>query len=112
VLRDRDLLALVGGDSDVVTELARLFLKDGPRRLADIQAALAAGDHESARKAAHTLKGSAASICAARTADAALRLEQFAGASDLAGARGAFAALSLEVAQLERALRRLAHPPA
>jgi CheY-like chemotaxis protein/HPt (histidine-containing phosphotransfer) domain-containing protein len=112
VLHDRDLLALVGGDSDVVSELARLFLEDGPRRLEDIEAALAAGDHEAIRTAAHTLKGSAASICATRTADAALRLEQLAQASDLAGARGAFAALSVEVAQLEQALRRLADPPA
>jgi signal transduction histidine kinase/CheY-like chemotaxis protein/HPt (histidine-containing phosphotransfer) domain-containing protein len=112
VLRDRDLLAMVGGDSDVVSELARLFLEDGPRRLEDIKAGLAAGDHEAVRNAAHTLKGSAASICAARTADAALRLEQLAQVSDLDGARGAFAALSVEVAQLEQALRRLANPPA
>jgi len=112
VLHDRELLAMVGGDSDVVSELARLFLEDGPRRLEDIKAALAAGDHEAVRNAAHTLKGSAASICAARTADAALRLEQLAQASDLAGARGAFAALSVEVAQLEQALRRLANPRA
>ncbi len=112
VLRDRELLALVGGDSDIVSELARLFLEDGPRRLEDIKAALAAGDHQAVRNAAHTLKGSAASICAPRTADAALRLEELAEASDLDGARGAFAALSVEVAQLEQALRRLANPPA
>jgi len=112
VLHDRELLAMVGGDSDVVSELARLFLEDGPRRLEDIKAALAAGDHEAVRSAAHTLKGSAASICATRTADAALRLEKLAEATDLAGARGAFAALSVEVAQLEQALRRLANPPA
>jgi len=108
VLDDRDLLALVGNDVDTVSELARLFLEDGPRRLADIESGLEAHDHEAVRIAAHTLKGSAGSICGRRTADAARRVEQFAEARDLTGARIAFAALAREVDELQQALKRLA----
>src|SRR2546428_690080 len=108
VLDDRDLLALVGNDVDTVSELARLFLEDGPRRLADIEAGLGAHDHEAVRIAAHTLKGSAGSICGRRTADAARRVVQFAAARDLTGARIAFAALAREVGELQQALKRLA----
>ena len=108
VLDDRDLLALVGNDVDTVSELARLFLEDGPRRLADIESGLEAHDHEAVRIAAHTLKGSAGSICGRRTADAARRVEQFAEARDLTGARIAFAALAREVGELQQALKRLA----
>jgi len=108
VLDDRDLLALVGNDVDTVSELARLFLEDGPRRLADIESGLEAHDHEAVRIAAHTLKGSAGSICGRRTADAARRVEQFAEARDLTGACIAFAALAREVGELQQALKRLA----
>src|SRR5256712_696925 len=108
VLDDRDLLALVGNDVDTVSELARLFLEDGPRRLADIESGLEAHDHEAVRIAAHTLKGSAGSICGRRTADAARRVEQFAEARDLLGPRIAFAALAREVGELQQALKRLA----
>jgi two-component system, sensor histidine kinase and response regulator len=108
VLDDRDLLALVGGDSDVVRELARLFLEDAPQRLEDIKAALEARDHEALRAGAHALKGSAGSICGRRTAEAASRLEKLAEARDLIASRAAVAALSSEIAQLQQALRRIA----
>jgi two-component system sensor histidine kinase/response regulator len=108
VLDDHDLLALVGNDVDTVSELARLFLEDGPRRLAAIESGLEAEDHEAVRIAAHTLKGSAGSICGRRTAAAAHRLQQFAEARDLTAARVAFVALAREVADLQQALKRLA----
>jgi signal transduction histidine kinase/CheY-like chemotaxis protein/HPt (histidine-containing phosphotransfer) domain-containing protein len=111
VLDRQDLLSLVGGDGAVVRELAQLFLEDGSQRLADIEKALEAGDHAALRTAAHTLKGSAGSICGRRTADAARHLEQLAEAKDFFGARHAFAALSREVAQLQQALKALAGAP-
>ncbi|HTO95483.1 MAG TPA: response regulator [Myxococcales bacterium] len=111
VLDEKDLLSLVGGDGAVVRELAQLFLEDGAQRLLDIEKALAAGDHAGLRTAAHTLKGSAGSICGRRTADAARHLEQLAEAKDFLGARHAFATLSREVARLQEALRALASAP-
>ena len=105
---DRDrLFNLVGGDGNLVAELAQLFLEDGPRRLADIKNALETEDHDALRMAAHTLKGSAGSICGRRTADAARQVEQLAEAKDVSGARHAFAALRREVTELLEALRTL-----
>jgi two-component system sensor histidine kinase/response regulator len=108
VLDKRDLLALVGGDFEAVRELARLFLEDGPRRLAVIQAALEANDQRAVCGAAHAMRGSASSICGRRTADAALRLEEAAEAGDPFAARGALAVLAGEVAELQGALIDLA----
>jgi two-component system sensor histidine kinase/response regulator len=112
ILDGRGLLALVGGNVTVVSELARLFLEDGAQQLTDIGNALESGDHEALRLAAHTLKGSAGSLCASRTADVALQLEQLAEARDFPGARSIFATLKREVVQLQEALKLLASAPA
>jgi HPt (histidine-containing phosphotransfer) domain-containing protein len=108
VLDERELLDLVAGDRTLLRELASLFLTEGPRRLAQMRAALAAGDLASVQYAAHSLKGSAGSLCGRSAADAALRLEEIATGGDAAGARRAYAAVEGEVAKLERALTQLA----
>jgi signal transduction histidine kinase/DNA-binding response OmpR family regulator len=68
------LLERAGGDGALVDELVRLFEDDARRRLAEIREAVAKGDVEAVRRAAHTLKGSVANF----TADGA-----FAAAKDL-----------------------------
>jgi len=88
--------------------LAALFLEDSPLRLSEMRTALEAGDLPSLQRAAHTLKGSAGSLCGRRTAEAALRVEQFAEEGDLAQARQATAALGEELGKLEQALAKLA----
>jgi two-component system, sensor histidine kinase and response regulator len=108
VLDERELLDLVAGDRTLLRELADLFLIEGPRRLAQIRAALETGDLASVQYVAHSLKGSAGSLCGRSAADAALRLEEIALEGDVAGARSAYAAVEGEVSKLERALARLA----
>ena len=88
--------------------LYALFLEDSPLRLSEMRTALEAGDLPSLQRAAHTLKGSAGSLCGRRTAEAALRVEQFAEEGDLAQARQATAALGEELGKLEQALAKLA----
>ncbi len=56
------------GDEDgteIVREVATLFLEDAPRRLAALRGALGRGDAVAAAREAHTLQGSAASLGAA-----------------------------------------------
>jgi HPt (histidine-containing phosphotransfer) domain-containing protein len=108
VLDEAGLLTLVGGDNGLLRELAGLFLEDSPLRLAEIESALEGSDRESLERAAHTLKGSAASLGGARTADVALRLEKLAQEGDFTQARAAFPLLGDEVGKLQRALSRLA----
>ncbi len=108
VLDEQALLAVVSRDWELVRELARVFREESPPRLEEMRTALEDGDCKALRNAAHTLKGSAGSLCGQRAADAALRVEQLADAGDLARAGEAFAALAREVARLQRALKELA----
>jgi CheY-like chemotaxis protein len=108
VLDEKSLVALVSSDTRLIQELAGLFLEDSLRRLAEIRGALESGDLSLVQTAAHTLKGSAGSLCGASTANAALRIETLAEAGDLAQARMVYPALSEEVSKLQQALTRLA----
>ena len=50
------------GEPDLVVELIDLYLKDGPERIQKIKTAAARADASDLRQAAHTLKGSSASL--------------------------------------------------
>jgi HPt (histidine-containing phosphotransfer) domain-containing protein len=55
-------LSRVGGDAELLHELAELFLEEYPRLMADLHAALERGDANGVERAAHGLKGSVASL--------------------------------------------------
>ncbi len=108
VLDENALLALVAGDSGLLNELVVLFLQDSPERLAGMAKALESGDRESLEREAHTLKGSAGSLCGSRTAEAALRVELMARDGHVAELRLAHGSLGEEVRKLQEALTELA----
>jgi CheY-like chemotaxis protein len=108
VLDEEGLIALVSSDGQLIRELAGLFLEDSPQRMAEIRSALESGDLFLLRNAAHTLKGSAGSLCGPSAADTALRIEMLAEEGDLAQARVLYPALNEEVSKLQQALTRLA----
>lgn len=73
---DRQLaLSRVGGDLELLREIAVLFVDECPRALAEIHAALAGDDAAKLENAAHALKGSVANFGASAAVAAALRLE-------------------------------------
>jgi CheY-like chemotaxis protein len=98
-------LAHLGGDADLLGELAELFLADCPRLLADVNAAVAAGNATKIKIAAHTLKGSAAHFGAGSAVEAAQHLETVAGQGKLAEAREAATRLEAELQRFEPELR-------
>lgn len=109
-----DRLALderLGGDEDLVAELALMLVEDAQRLAAECAAATAAGDLERTRMAAHTLKGAAANLCAERVVATAARLERLTRDSPGADLTGVSAALVHEVERLIPALRSLANRP-
>ncbi|MCB4455977.1 response regulator [Leisingera sp. McT4-56] len=63
------------GDEGLLREMAELFLSQAPQLAADIETARRNGNAEDLRRAAHTLKGSAAVVGATQVAEAARRLE-------------------------------------
>jgi HPt (histidine-containing phosphotransfer) domain-containing protein len=78
-----DLRASVGNDDAFFAELVDELLADAPGQLATLREAAAAGDAESARRAAHTLKGNGRTFGAAELSELGQQLEAAAAASDL-----------------------------
>jgi HPt (histidine-containing phosphotransfer) domain-containing protein len=83
------------GDQEGAQELVRLFIDSGDATLRDISAALGRGDLEAVGYAAHSFKGSSASIRAQSASAAAARLEEAAHAGAVE-----------QIPQLEEQLRR------
>ncbi len=110
---DKDvLLERVEHDMDLLLELTDLFLDDSPRLLAEMRAALLAGDTEALRIAAHTLKGSAGNFEARNTVAAARRVEKAAIDHDLVAAALALKVLGETLMELQTALGDLKLQPA
>jgi len=97
VLDHATALSRVGGDLELLKEIAALFLDEYPRELAEMRKALATGDAPTLERSAHGLKGSVANFGARAAVDAAFQLEQFGKAGKLDQAPPA-------LAELERAL--------
>jgi len=102
---DRDLAReRLGGDSELLAELAGLFLDECPRLLSDIRSAVARQDGKALERAADSLKGSVANFAAAAAMEAAAALAQMGRQGHLQRAAEACAALEAEIEGLKEAL--------
>jgi HPt (histidine-containing phosphotransfer) domain-containing protein len=99
-------LARIGGSRDDLRELAGILAASAPALLDEARKALASGDAGELRRAAHTLKGSAAVFGAQASVDAALELETMARDGQLDGAPLAIGRLEGELQRLLVALRQ------
>ncbi|MDI3326472.1 PAS domain-containing protein [Pontibacterium granulatum] len=98
-------LEQVAGDMGVLEDLVTLFYDECPKLMTEIQTTLAAGDAVALRRAAHTLKGSAAVFAAKRTVNTALQLELIARDGKLESASDILETLEADVEQLKQALQ-------
>jgi two-component system sensor histidine kinase/response regulator len=69
------VMARIGEDGNLFRNMLRWFADGQADFVRDLRAAIAAGDHDTARRLAHTLKGAAGDIGATRVGEAAQRLE-------------------------------------
>ena len=88
------LMLTADNDRDFAGELVQLFIESGDSVLKDIRDALERGDMAALGRAAHSLKGSSANMCAGLASEAAARLES-----------AARAGVAEDVAKLELQLR-------
>jgi signal transduction histidine kinase/DNA-binding response OmpR family regulator len=102
-----ELMDRLGGDTELLAEVIDLFLADCPRRLADIKAAVDAGDGERLRTTAHALKGAAGTIAATAVFEASQTLERLGAERRMEPASAAFRQLSEHAAKLMETLRTL-----
>ena len=101
-------LSRVGGDEDLLREIAGLFLDDYPQLVVKIQESLAANDANGLERASHSLKGSVANFGAEPAYQAALELERMGRSNDLTQARAAYRRLEESLHSLQPELLSLA----
>jgi HPt (histidine-containing phosphotransfer) domain-containing protein len=103
-----EALERTGGSVEILEELAGVFTEQAPLLLAQIRQAITEGNAPELRRAAHTLKGSAAVFAAGPVVEAALRLETRGREERLEGAEADAAGLEAELERLVSALRTTA----
>ena len=105
---DKELaLSRVGGDLELLQEIALLFLSDSERMAREIEKAVAARDAKALDRSAHTLKGCVSNFGAQRLYECAMALERMGRTGDLSKMDPAFRTLRAEIIQLENDLRAL-----
>ncbi|MBB3139272.1 response regulator [Halomonas organivorans] len=97
-------LKALDGNHEMLVEMVEMFRHEGPRLMAEIDTALAAGEVRTLRRAAHTLKGSAQVVGGLAAGEAARRLEALAKTGELARAVSAREALARRLDELMPAL--------
>lgn len=100
-------LSRVGGDLELLQEIAQLFIEDSSRMLSEIRTAVEMRDATKLDRSAHALKGCVSNFGAQQLYDAALTLERMGRGGDLAGVDPAFRSLEREVHRLEGDLQAL-----
>ncbi len=98
----------VGGDEELLQQVARLFLDDCPRAMGEIRSAIDRGDAKRLEREAHSLKGSVANFGADPVVSVALELEMMGRLGNLSDAIAKFSTLENNVRLLEPELVRLA----
>src|SRR5664279_1007875 len=88
---DRELaLSRIGGDLELLQEIALLFLSDSSRMLEEIHKAVVSRNASGLDRAAHTVKGCVSNFGAQELYDAALALERMGRSDDLSGVEPAY----------------------
>jgi HPt (histidine-containing phosphotransfer) domain-containing protein len=99
--------AQVSNDDDLMAEIIDLFLSEAPGQILEMREALAAIDFERLGRAAHTIKGSFASLHAEQARFQAQRLETAAKECNASQCRPALSALEHDLEVLEPQLLSL-----
>jgi HPt (histidine-containing phosphotransfer) domain-containing protein len=110
VVNTVELMARLGGSVAVLAQLLPVFAQSAGQWQAEFDAALAAGDAERLRRAAHQAKGALMTFAAPRAVSAAQALEELARTGRLEAAPAAVSALRNEVELAQAAVAALLNP--
>jgi HPt (histidine-containing phosphotransfer) domain-containing protein len=103
------VLQRVGGDRELLAELAEVFRKHYPTQLTELQEAITAGDPGRVEHLGHSLKGALNNLGAGPASKSAMRLEEMGRNANLAAAGAERVALEREIARAEKELTLLCH---
>jgi HPt (histidine-containing phosphotransfer) domain-containing protein len=101
------LLDSLGGDEEFLAELMQDYFDDAPDQLAAMESALAAGDAEGLRRAAHSLKSNSTTFGAMTLAGRCKELEDLAKSGNLDGAGARIAEIVTKYERARLALEAL-----
>jgi two-component system, sensor histidine kinase and response regulator len=101
-------LERLGGDEELLREVAQLFLEEYPVLVSELRTAVAAGDAEALQRAAHSLKGSVSNFGADAAHEAAFALEMTGRSREMSQARSRLLALEEALEYIHPALMELA----
>lgn len=101
-------LMRVGGDEELLQEMAQLFLEEYPAQIGAVRKAVEVRDAKAIERTAHSLKGSLGNFAASAAHQAALALEMKGRTSDLSQVEQALAELESSLLDLIPELERLA----
>jgi CheY-like chemotaxis protein/HPt (histidine-containing phosphotransfer) domain-containing protein len=102
-----NLWNMVGGDTEVLSELVNTFLEDAPRLLGDLRLAVDNGDAATVRLNAHSLKANGADFGALTFSELCRQMEMMGKSGQLDGAESLLARIEAEYEQVEAALGTL-----
>ncbi|HVW01386.1 MAG TPA: ATP-binding protein [Planctomycetaceae bacterium] len=106
---DRELaLDRMGGDTQLLRDVARLFCEHAPKWLQQSAAALKANDAKTLKRLSHTLKSAADNLGAKPVVDTAQKLELLAGRNEFADAESALDRLDQQLRPLLQEASELA----
>ena len=107
----RDALSRLGNDHELLSDIIGIFLEDSPALLEKIRRAVMGNDPSALQRAAHSLKGLAATLSAADVAAASRRLEQMGASNSLSDAVAAVTQLETLLSELRAAAQGyIQHP--
>jgi PAS domain S-box-containing protein len=95
------------GDSELLREIAAIFLAQAPKHMEKIREAVSKPDLKVLELAAHALKGAAANLLAQGVVEAASKLEDIGRAGSPRGSQAALVSLEEEFGKLQSALAGL-----
>jgi len=101
------VLARVDGDRELLANMVRLFLEEGPKLLSATRQAVAQSNAKALERAAHALKSMVGNFGADEAFRAAGDLERMGRESSLSEAQEAYQALEAEIERLKPALASL-----
>ena len=104
-----ELTERLDNDFELYLELVDLFTDDSSSLISKIEYAISNKDHESLRKAAHTLKGAVANFSASAAYESASILEKTARNKELTGAEEQFLKLKSEFESVITEMKRIAN---
>jgi two-component system, sensor histidine kinase and response regulator len=111
-IEESDILAHFEGDAELVRELAEIFLRECPRLLHDLRAAIQNADAQALERSAHSLKGSVGNFSVSMAHTSANQLEMLGKSGSTEGAAQIFAALETQLQRFNQVLAGLAKEPA